>query len=234
MKERPIIFSGDMVRAILDGRKTQTRRIVKPARERSGSGCELAPCEIAGEINSGDYTLCPYGKPGDRLWVRETWRPHAPEMCGIDNSSINYRADDYHWLLQTKEEADLWLEARRPEEQWPQMLVPKWRPSIHMPRWASRLALEVTGVRVERVQDISDSDATAEGLQIFNEDGNLYYSGLESDPETWFTNLAAWHCDDPIAAYRDLWERINGPGSWERNDWVWVVEFKVINPAPGI
>ena len=190
MKERPILFSAPMVRAILDGTKTQTRRVVKHCKCKI-TGAELAACEIAGEVNAGDYTNCPYGQPGNRLWVRETWAaPHSedarpPSAIQCDWMRIHYAAtEDRGGLL--------------------------WRPSIHMPRWASRITLEVTGVRVERLHDISAEDAIAEGVRVHEDHHGKPRGSIYS----------------PVQAYRDLWESINGAGSWDANPWVWVVEFK--------
>jgi len=168
MKERPILFSGPMVRAILEGRKTQTRRIVKPQ-----------PLRDRGVMafNDGEHPQmrCPYGKPGDRLWVRETWCPD------VEPYTFRYKAD-----------GDEPLE--------------RWRPSIHIPRWASRITLEVVSVRVERLQNISEDDALAEGITLVERGTS------------------------PVDQFNKLWESINGPGSWEANPWVWVVEFKRIEP----
>ena len=193
MKERPILFQSDMVNAILEGRKTQTRRIVKPTKDRNGSGCQLAPCEIAGEVNSGDYSFCSYGKPGDRLWVREAFRNRR-----VDNSpgDVVYRAD------------------HPGESTVPGSYGRSWKPSIHMPRWASRITLEIVSARVERLQDISEADAKAEGVIGEKEAAE---AGLE------------WH-DKPRRAFRFLWQSINGPDSWDANPWVLVVEFRRIEP----
>ena len=191
MKERPILFSAPMVRAILAGTKTQTRRIVKPRLDRDlgrDLGCELAPREIAGEVNGGDYSNA-YCAPGDRLWVREAWRilGESPDdtLDMFDRDDVQYRADE------------------------DQSYIDKYRPSIHMPRRFSRITLEVTGVRVERLQDISIADAMAEGVVETN--ANL--RGLEP-------------CMEWRYAYEDLWRQINGPGSWDANPWVWVIEFR--------
>lgn len=190
MKERPILFSGPMVRAILDGRKTQTRRVVKGEALRWLSPeVGFAPTFVANPENS----LCPYGGPGDRLWVRET---HYVESAGYEDGTgrrIFYRASDG--------DAPISL----------------WRPSIFMPRWASRLTLEVTAVRVERVQDISGEDAKAEGCDA---------SGCwehDHDPE----DLGC--LDSRVPTYRALWDSINGkrPGcAWADNPWVWVIAFR--------
>jgi hypothetical protein len=194
MKERPILFSAPMVRAILDGSKTQTRRIVKP--------------EHVSAYHDGVPALFkrfPYGKPGDRLWVRERhaiWtRPetqiygfHFPEERGV-----------YYWA-----------------DQGAMQQVGRWRPSIHMPRWASRITLEVTGVRVERLQDISEEDAIAEGVgheldEAYNAAEHAQIGGCPLQAGT-----PAQH------AYAVLWESINGPGSWDKNPWVWCVNLMAI------
>lgn len=215
MAERPILFSAPMVRAILEGRKTQTRRVVKPPR-----GHELvelrsheADPRFSGKHNDpmswgypyfddgapallGQWPeLCPYGAPGDRLWVRETF-------CGNCDDSLVYRATvdaDTDWNSEEIAET-------------------RWRPSIHMPRWASRIDLEVTGVRVERLRDINETDAIAEGIQPFG-DGNGYHV----DEGRFYYGTAS-------GSYCSLWESINGAGSWNANPWVWVVEFKRVRP----
>jgi hypothetical protein len=201
MKERPILFSAPMVRAILSGSKTQTRRAIKPQPESEHSGepywfvggCRAWRIRGCTEPNrSGSYNeiACPYGQPGDRLWVREAWM----DLRGVEGAigKAMYRATF----------------GNAPEGG-------KWRPSIHMPRWASRITLEVTGVRVERLQDISDSDAWDEGI-----DFEAY--------------TAAGGCKDaPRVAFGNLWESINSPGSWIANPWVWVVEFKKLETING-
>ncbi|MDW5376800.1 hypothetical protein R6258_07685 [Halomonas sp. HP20-15] len=202
MKERPILMNGEMVRALLDGRKTQTRRVVKPTKDRNGSGCELAPCEIAGEINNGDYHLCPYGQPGDRLWVREAWTAGYYHNADADDGpqvSVIYRADsaDMTHAAPSYELAEEW--ERSYSEDGPD--DPRWRPSIHMPRWASRIMLEIVSARVERLQEISKADALAEGI-----------------------THRTMNC--PRHEYFQLWNDINGDMAHEANPWVWVVEFK--------
>jgi hypothetical protein len=213
MKERPILFSGAMVRAILSGAKTQTRRIVKPQPTKTSGthrGYPLplmandwawphprtsAATTISNRPNGplGWEIHCPYGQPGDRLWVREAWSidPHpGPNYSGglrsPDGGEVMYRATDgWHG---------------------------PWRPSIHMPHWASRLTLEITGVRVERLKEIGAADAMEEGVAVHAD----HY------------NKPIGHPCSPVMAYRDLWEYINGPGSWDANPWVWVVEFRRI------
>lgn len=210
MKERPILFSAPMVRALLAGTKTQTRRVVKRPLM-----C-LCNHPIEHHIEHQGWTTlgacapfqrdwfaspCPYGQPGDRLWVRETWQhsnhPYGPadESC-----AIFYRADywdDPHGM---------------DGEKSPEGKYREWRPSIHMFRWASRILLEIVSVRVERLHDISEADALEEGI-TYNDIPN---NGL-----------------DPMRArtwYRRLWDSINGPGSWDANPFVWVVEFKRAKP----
>lgn len=183
MKERPILFSSQMVRALLDGSKTQTRRVLKgTALDWISTPIDFDPQFIADAENH----LCPYGQPGDKLWVREAWS----EPTSLDPGPTFYRAD---------------YPACVPPQfsNVPPIAAIKWKPSIHMRRDQSRIMLEITGVRVERLQDISRGDAMAEGCP--------------------FPNMADG--DDPRKWYADLWQKINGPGSWDANPLVWVVEF---------
>ncbi|WP_313629814.1 hypothetical protein [Pseudomonas sp.] len=202
IKERPILFSAPMVRAILEGRKTVTRRPVK------GLGLQwledFTPEYVAEAANS----LCPYGKPGDRLWVRETWYCNHSEV----QKGPYLQPDDMQDLDQAREDGDLVYAADglSPYEQD----QPTWRPSIHMPRWASRILLEITDLRVERLQDVTEEQAQAEGACT---------SAVES--------FQAAGVDRPAGfAFRDLWTSINGDDSWAANPWVWVVEFKRVTP----
>lgn len=193
MKERPILFNAEMVKAILSGRKTQTRRVIKLPLIDKNMGCELAGNELAGEVSAGDYRNCPLW-PGDQLWVRETFEPLPDHEEPVGCSHILYAAD-----------------------------IPfpnrKWTPSIHMPRWASRIDLLITGVRVERLNSISDNDAIAEGLERYNDDGIVYYG-----------QYGRGDCR-PEVAYRDLWQSIYGAENWQSNPWVWVIEFERVAPA---
>jgi len=207
MSEKPIPFSAPMVRAILNSSKTQTRRVVRPQPDtRPGMNCTRlifkdrkgAPLlDEALEAPEPVYrSLCPYGQPGDRLWVREAFA-----------GSIAYERHGYP----LKEWGNkIWYIADG-EPRSGQWTLP--RPSIHMPRALSRITLEVTGVRVERLQDISEDDARAEGAPGYQE-------GIDAPPsdpsEEWSYR----------ASFRRLWESINGPGSWDLNPWVWVVEFR--------
>jgi len=189
MKERPILFSGEMVRAILDGRKTMTRRVATKIKAPKAwtmpngidSFWNVNPCwrETPGE-------LCPYGKPGDRLWVREAF------AVGLSNQEgIAYRATS-KWYD---------FEDGTPEN----FKEIKWKPSIFMPRWASRITLEITNVRVERLQDISNKDIESEGA-------------------------CGMACVTHRLTFKQLWDSINSKRgySWESNPWVWVVEFERI------
>ena len=232
MREKPILFSAPMVRALLAGTKTQTRRTIKPQpfagmtddqvylkfREQGVLGPDesltwLVNC--AWESGFVDLT-CPYGQPGDRLWVRETWRYCAAQISPPVQAIIEYIADGEKRTVIVPDGIEGLPKPPKPSKHKTadarmKQLDKYWakhRPSIFMPRWASRITLEVTGVRVERLNDISEADALDEGI-TYNDIPN---NGL-----------------DPMRArtwYRGLWEQINGPGSWAANPWVWVVEFK--------
>jgi hypothetical protein len=210
VKERPILFSGPMVRAILDGRKTQTRRVAKHPlfleAKRVCSYKQQSEFDLIFEDDSGAIVLCPYGKPGDRLWVRETFFPvhtvkHEPKFAAVI-PEILYRAD---------------YEDREPDRS---VIAPHhWKPSIFMTPALSRITLEVVSVRVERLQDISEADAIAEGVEQVG--GGRYWLGA---PGLVPSGTAA-------QAYYELWESINGAGSWPKNPWVWVVEFQLVKGA---
>jgi hypothetical protein len=187
-RERPILFSAPMVRAILEGRKTQTRRVMNPQPVKVSGGVPFRPLppSLVGVADPAGGVLyrSRFGKPCDRLWVRETWG------LLFDNDP--------------DEQPTFWRADYTPEDERTSMLPSRWRPSIHMPRARSRIDLEVTGVRVERLQDISQADCVAEGM-----------------PES--TNGFLHHV---VADYRKLWSEINGAESWAANPWVWVVEFR--------
>lgn len=223
MKTKPILFSGPMVRALLDGSKTQTRRVVKYDIR--------GPSEPMDTFDWYDKTgkwvgahgrsypfkktnaalLCPYGQPGDRLWVRETWQGPLLQEFEMDADPDWYRASNIHQYQSPKHCEYAADGGPKPEYMdTDDVMRQGWRPSIHMPRWASRITLEVTGVRVERMQDISVADALAEGVNVHPYHHNRPRTSRYS----------------PVQACRDLWEQINGPSSWDANPWVWVVEFK--------
>jgi hypothetical protein len=191
MNSRPILFSGAMVRALLDGKKTQTRRVCKPANEAALTHVVECPYAQWGDEDGDVLFKSPYGVFGDQLWVRETFCPIYPQ----DPSYNGGQPIEYDYAATYKHGNRL----------GDSLGIKKvWRPSIHMPRAASRITLEITGVRVERLQDISEADAMAEGIT---------HSTL----------------NDPRVEYRWLWESINGPGSWDANPWVWCVSFRRIS-----
>ncbi|WP_028730761.1 hypothetical protein [Pandoraea sp. E26] len=209
MKERPILFSAPMVRAILDGTKTQTRRVVKPRKDLA-FGVLLAAHELAGEVNGGDFMNSLFGQPGDRLWVRET--TYDVERYGFVGPVYVESEEGEHAA------AWGWGESDDPDHIEPYEL--RKRPAIHMPRWMCRLVLEITGVRVERLQSISDADAIAEGVKPTS-DGAFH---IEED---------RYRAPNPAECYVRLWESISGPGSWDANPWVWVIEFTRVDGAKG-
>jgi len=213
VRERPILFSAPMVRALLGGMKTQTRRLVRGEISTIGTmdylnGQPLEGCSVT-------LLQCPYGKPGDQLWVREAWR----------SGKLTDRFPPREMLPHV-----VWYEADGPA---PEATNGKLRPGMFMPRWASRITLQVTDVRVERLQDISEADAIAEGIErgvdfpgwcrgpLKGDSPGLQESGRTFRIPTAFPRLA----------YRALWESINGTDSWDANPWVWVLSFNLV-PTP--
>lgn len=233
MRERPILFSAPMVRAILSGTKTQTRRIVKcpPATsdwvvspERDG---KWWPTD--GSDYVGDGIACPYGAPGDRLWVRETWRT-AIDLDRLSPAQICDKCIDAGypkpWApLKYADDVEVnRFGLRGLGDAWG-----KARASIHMPRWASRITLEITGVRVERLHAITDADAIAEGARRFVDipDPSPYKRGPRWSMES---PASTDEClGSPRWAFANLWIKINGQWSWDANPWVWVVEFRRVD-----
>lgn len=227
MKERGMIFNAEMVRAILDGRKTQTRRPVKFPVHDKNLGCELAGNELAGELSAGNYLNSAFGKPDDRIWVRETWgvvsheldedgriQPWTPDRPataihempfgnGYYSGHAIYAADgDFTWG-----DDDGYEDGRS-----------CWKPSIHMPKAASRILLEITNVRVERLNSIHDVDAMREGIQ-----------NLTTCSHADFGIPGVVNAQHPVRAFQLLWESIYGADNWKANPWIWVIEFKVVN-----
>jgi len=194
VKERPILFSGPMVKAILAGQKTMTRRVVKPT-------VALVTCDDRVAVTDAP---CPYGEPGDRLWVRETW------AVGDRDNDVLY-ASDQSWCVNGV--------AVPPPVNKGTVHAGNWRPSIHMPRWASRITLEVVAVRVEPLRDITEADALAEGIPFYrvwrgkNEDGDV--------------SLFSSHAD----VFAHVWDSVNfNRYPWASNPWVWCVTFSRVTP----
>lgn len=200
VKEHSIIFSTDMIHAILDGSKTMTRRVIKGVNN-SNDQYELEPeyAKLVSQFGSDTarfmgkngtcFAKCPYGQVGDRLWVRETWAVH---------SAYDFiKPAELHKIAP---KTDAWYKTSPPNP-----LLGKWRPSIFMPRWASRILLEITNIRVERLQDITSDDAILEGTKYIS---------------------------SPINGFHYAWDKLNAKRgySWESNCWVWVIEFKRIKP----
>ncbi len=240
MKEIPILFSTDMVKAILQGRKTQTRRILNPQPEIRVMGGKpmKALTAFTGEDNPAAWTwkgtrwipwpkflvdhFCRYGKVGDILWVRETFGRNY-----FNNDCIIYKAGPFpeHYSPDFRDNDKKFLKDNR------------WKPAIHMPKENARIWLKNIGVRVEQLQNITPNDACEEGINYWNIDADAFEGGeLQADFENY-----TWR-DDPdyedyhsptfascIESYRTLWEKINGQGSWNANPWVWVVEFEVLS-----
>lgn len=219
MSDKPIIFSAPMVRALLDGRKTQTRRVLKPQPEfRGGCGDWHDAEEWGWETEDGDQLsvldIAPNGyHRGDRLWVREA---HYLTDDGDEAYAI-YSADAADVASHLTEMDD--LKRRYPQYDWSSHL--RLRPSIHMPRWASRLTLIVTDVRVQRLQDISEADAVAEGIE--QDPATMAFWGADGQGVGGATTLWA-HAS---MAFRDIWNSIHGPEAWDANPWVVALTFTV-------
>lgn len=201
MKERPIMFSAPMVRAIREGRKTQTRRIVREPQPRLIDPChKYNPHKFTfwhdDHYPNGSGVFCPYGVPGDRLWVREAWYYDVPPHKLPSKKPKDFDADSLYFRADGK------CCQQIPECSCAEVGKPKWKPSIHLPRWASRLTLEITDVRVQRVRDIDMNDVEAEGVS-----------------------------HDTDGAFQAAWASINGPDSWDANPWVWAITFALVQPV---
>ncbi|MGX2089212.1 hypothetical protein [Xanthomonas axonopodis] len=231
MRERPIRLKAHEVRAILSGAKTQTRPAItpQPSTDASGNFCwkginfgqdtagrplsqtlaSQLPCSRTGRVH------CPFGKIGDRLWVRETWMPgyyHEADHEDGPKVSLIYAADNAESAVAAPsyELAEKWEREFCEDGDEP----PPWRPSIHMPRWACRLVLEITAVRVERLQAISEADALAEGA--------MEWAGEQSTP------IRDLNAGDERIAFKALWESTGG--DWDADPWMWVIGFKQVTP----
>ena len=231
MKERPIIFSAPMVRAILEGWKTQTRRVVKHQNDMEFDSADphFGPywLSYATEADGEDAKVrCPFGVPGDRLWVRETFCIESSKEVAYDPPHKDGRPirhhNDQHWgpwweqphYKATDPAPELDIGADEPGVRW---ISP-----FFMPRWASRITLEITEVRVEPLQAITDEDARAEGVTDETADAIQY--GAE---------VGNWQEPTPYRTGFSLaWEPINGPDSWDANPWVWVLSFHKLEAQP--
>jgi len=223
MKERPILFSVPMVNAILAGRKTQTRRVVKLPKSGDFDGVRVADGALLwsrpDQPTGTNVIKSPYGAPGDRLWVRETWRP-ARTILPV-GWSIGYAANEDRKRVAPADVPDDWQE--------PLAAKTGFVPSIHMPRWASRITLEVTDVRVERLWEISVDDAKAEGVELVR--GRDVPAAMGGGVETWrdYLDPEGW-VTSAQSSFSSLWRSINGAESWAANPWVWVVNLKRVAP----
>ena len=214
MKTKPILFSSPMVRAILNGTKTQTRRAWK----------EQVPIGVRVAASVNGKSNCSFGDVGDRLWVRETFAlEHQVETDQKpphnDRRPIKYEGyEDDYWVQPHYRATD--ETPHLAYEDMPEGVdhMCRWRPSIHMPRWASRITLEITKVRVQRLNEISDEDALAESIQKSRDE-----YGYQADSE------GRHYSGDPIESFAGLWEFCYGDGSWEANPLVWVIEFKRVD-----
>ncbi|EQA5356141.1 hypothetical protein [Serratia marcescens] len=242
MKERPVIFNGEMVRAIIDGRKTQTRRIMAVQPESNQFGLlritdstkrsdigkyHWAESNATGTHQRSALFSCPFGQVGDRLWVRETFAVLGNEDgCPIDWDGNLIKGDEKQAARIYK--ASCWQEPGNyglwsiPDRDT--QYEGTWRPSIHMPRWASRILLEITAVRVERLSDISVDDAKAEGVRALENNfgnGPAYCDYLLPNLD----DTAEWY-NRASDSFKSLWKSIYGAESWRANPWVWVIEFR--------
>lgn len=225
MAERPILFSAPMIRALLAGKKTQTRRIIKPQPPGvysvirwTRSGRIWYP-HAPGSVSGLPGARCAYGEPGDRLWVREAWAllvdPGASETW--DLQIPERRSTQQNTQLGHIPTPIYRANGERPDVLRAHGQPMRWRPGIHMPRWASRINLEITGVKVERLQDISEEDILAEGITV----------PLVAE----MTGIPWGDIPDLFTAWRLVWTHINGPESWEANPYVWALTFKLIEPV---
>jgi hypothetical protein len=212
MKETGLMFKAPLVRAILEGRKTQTRRVAKPVKH-PDLGNLYTPGALVMEREPQHVIdrACPLGRPGDRIYVRETWNPDPPcdgtwaytQWAGCHQGQIEGVPEQFrtpeHCMYAASTDAEL-----------------VWTPSVHMPKWAARIWLEITGVRVERLQQIIEADAKAEGAQPWPCD----------HPRRSCADIG---CNGPdyLAGFRHIWESTGG--DWDANPWVWVIDFKTIS-----
>lgn len=233
VRERPILFSGRLVRAILDDRKTVTRRVIRPQPAPYRGGWAWRPKDRVEAVFNADAratldemarVFCPYGAPGDRLWVRETFSQREGERI------VAYRADGEcgAWLgagsdrMWNRHGYVIEVETNRGPSWGLAKYGGRWRPSIHMPRWASRISLEVTEVRVERLQDITEEDARAEGANAA--DAAIIFQAQQDGG----VRLARGMENTARGAFCCLWDSLNAARGygWDANPWVWRIAFR--------
>lgn len=259
MKERPILFNTEMVQAILEGRKTQTRRILKNQpiwldsdnpmvssgwayKDQKGKfSLESYPDHLSFAQAFLEHAICQFGDVGDQLWVRETWAPvnsyGAPAIAYKANSDMRELMEDESFL---DEDGAFNYEDPRSKKYlfscWADDLFSgvegNWKPSIHMPRWVCRLVLEITNIRVERLNNISEADAIAEGVEPVSVPDYVPVDGgyTKADRAMWkgYKNNERAYRDTAKDSFMSLWQSVYGADSWTANPWVWVVEFKVV------
>lgn len=234
MKERPILFKPENVLAILEGRKTQTRRVIKETTEHKGP---YNPAYLEAHRDApGWKQICPHGQPGDRLWVREAWAPvlrNGGVLCRHDRfdlqkDPIEYMRSVTDYVIYKADERDTTKRIQR----FGQTTEERWRSPLFMPRWASRITLEITNVRVQRVQEISEEDALAEGISSERVITDIKCFGgptIEEHGDRFFITDADEGYEDAGSAYVALWDSINlKTHPWSSNPWVWVLEFKKV------
>jgi hypothetical protein len=218
MKEHPILFSTKMIQAILEGKKNQTRRVIKSPRNKEVYGFRInmnmdGSCKYPVAINEEERSLegtinmkCPYGKIDDILWVRETWQ---------HTKCLNLSPDDenYGYIYRASENG---REFENNMEEW------IWKPSIFMPKEACRIKLKIKNIRVERLQDISEDDSINEGIQKHED---AYRTNFRQPEAKSYLDGYTWTAQE---SYKTLWDKINGIGSWNKNPWVWVINFEKI------
>lgn len=215
MRARPILFSAPMVRALIEGRKTQTRRVVSEKNL------------LGGPPEKWLLKQCPYGKPGDLLWVRETYAlENTLEYHGEVEKPKDrpFKDCEEFWVIPHYRATEPDAMILEPDESTNDFIKTKWRPAIHMPLWASRLTLQIKNIRIERLQDISVKDVIEEGIRFKKVKDKIFYELFG-----WVDEIGepVYACEYARETYRDIWESLHGKTSWKENPWVWVIEFDV-------
>lgn len=222
MNEYPILYSTEMVKSIISGTKTQTRRVFKDHPRLSSDLSKVDLNKWMGDHPDYILSFCPYGKPGDILWVRETYKSIGFDDDIMPQLQIQYKDGVIRWV---DVDVNVKLIAQN-----------KWKPSIHMPKAAARIWLQITSISVQRIQDISAFDAWNEGIEAFSEDYHSEPGAVHGDYKNYLWRDDPKYCDyffpsyaDPTMSFKSLWIKINGKNSWDKNPWVWVVEFEVLS-----